>query len=313
MRNPTFIIQDTTVLDYKPSLLENNKFTQKWFTFKISEFKDIVELLKTEYNISLTHSMKNELDQKYEHPYLELNEQVQFVKCIYPVSISHSQVKMESSYWLITQDAIISIGASKILTEALKVQISIVINEKLGQYVMLNMLFHCVADLYLKMLEEHNYSLTEWRKYYIKERHLFDEWGELADLQDSIRKQSLMAKLQLEYTEKFQDHYTDNQSLRHIHQRFERLTNYYESLEDKISSSLEMAFILQESRSNRILKLLALVSGLFLPLMFITGVFGMNFADMPFLNNHWSFYILMIFFVVMSLGLYVLFKIRKWL
>jgi Mg2+ and Co2+ transporter CorA len=310
MHKPTYVINNSKVSEYKDDRKDSGL---KWYFFESDQSYKVIDFLQGYIQEGFTDTMVNELQEHYEHPYIELNDQLQFVKCIYPVAKSELEIELHSSYWLITDNMIVSIGARSELIDPFKSQITGIANDKLRQYALLNLLFHCVADLYLKMIEQYNYSLIEWRKYYIKDRHPFDEWAELADIQDSISKQSLMAKLQLEYTEKFQDQYRESQSLRIIHQRFERLTNYYESLESKIKSSLDVVFIMQESRSNRILKLLALVSGVFLPLMFISGVFGMNFIDMPFLNNPWSFYILMLSFVMISLGMYLFFRVKKWL
>jgi magnesium transporter len=65
------------------------------------------------------------------------------------------------------------------------------------------------------------------------------------------------------------------------------LYDMLESLIDKI----------QNDKINRRLNVLTIWSTLFLPLSFFTGLFGMNFNDIPFLNSHYGFWI----FVILSL------------
>lgn len=64
---------------------------------------------------------------------------------------------------------------------------------------------------------------------------------------------------------------------------------------------------------NKRLNLLTIWSTIFLPLSFYTGVFGMNFDDVPFLSNHHGFWI----FTGLTIGTIVVmwfyFKKNKWL
>jgi magnesium transporter len=59
------------------------------------------------------------------------------------------------------------------------------------------------------------------------------------------------------------------------------------------------------------MKILTIISWVFIPLSFVTGIFGMNFENMPGLDRLWRYYITMtgMFFIWLS-QLYV-FK-KKW-
>src|SRR6056300_619894 len=60
------------------------------------------------------------------------------------------------------------------------------------------------------------------------------------------------------------------------------LLDLYELLESTIDK-------LQTDKMNKRLNILTIWSTLFLPLSFFTGLFGMNFSDIPFLTNHYGF------------------------
>lgn len=64
---------------------------------------------------------------------------------------------------------------------------------------------------------------------------------------------------------------------------------------------------------NKRLNLLTIWSTIFLPLSFYTGLFGMNFDDVPFLNNHHGFWIFSFLTIVTAVGMFFYFKKNKWL
>ena len=64
---------------------------------------------------------------------------------------------------------------------------------------------------------------------------------------------------------------------------------------------------------NKRLNLLTIWSTIFLPLSFYTGLFGMNFDDVPFLNNHHGFWIFTVLTIVTAVGMYIYFKKQKWI
>ena len=64
---------------------------------------------------------------------------------------------------------------------------------------------------------------------------------------------------------------------------------------------------------NKRLNLLTIWSTIFLPLSFYTGLFGMNFDDVPFLNNHHGFWIFTVLTIGTAVIMYLYFKRNKWI
>ena len=64
---------------------------------------------------------------------------------------------------------------------------------------------------------------------------------------------------------------------------------------------------------NKRLNLLTIWSTIFLPLSFYTGIFGMNFDDVPFLNNHHGFWIFTVLTIGTAVIMYFYFKRNKWI
>jgi len=64
---------------------------------------------------------------------------------------------------------------------------------------------------------------------------------------------------------------------------------------------------------NKRLNLLTIWSTIFLPLSFYTGLWGMNFDDIPFLNGDHGFYVFAGLTLVTVFVMYKYFKRNKWL
>ncbi|MCP4443932.1 MAG: magnesium/cobalt transporter CorA [Myxococcales bacterium] len=66
------------------------------------------------------------------------------------------------------------------------------------------------------------------------------------------------------------------------------------------------------NRMNEIMKVLTVMSTIFIPLTFLSGLYGMNFVWMPERDWKWSYPILLGVMVTISVGLLIFFKRRGW-
>jgi magnesium transporter len=67
------------------------------------------------------------------------------------------------------------------------------------------------------------------------------------------------------------------------------------------------------NRMNEIMKVLATISTIFIPLSFLVGVWGMNFTHMPELDQIWGYPAALSFMALVAFGLIAWFRHRKWL
>jgi zinc transporter len=101
-----------------------------------------------------------------------------------------------------------------------------------------------------------------------------------------------------------------------VREQADRIARYVEDL-DLVR---ERALVVQEELINRIAQeqnarmyVLSLVAAIFLPITFITGLFGMNVAGLPGLEDSKAFTVVAGAMVLVSIGTIVVFKYRKWL
>jgi magnesium transporter len=67
------------------------------------------------------------------------------------------------------------------------------------------------------------------------------------------------------------------------------------------------------NRMNEIMKVLTIIATIFIPLTFITGVYGMNFAIMPELKWRWAYFGVWGVILVIAVSMLIYFRRKKWL
>jgi magnesium transporter len=89
---------------------------------------------------------------------------------------------------------------------------------------------------------------------------------------------------------------------------------------DLVESFREMAVSLMEvhlstvsNRLNEVMRVLTVISTIFIPLTFIVGVYGMNFRHMPELEWRWSYPILWALMIAIGVGMFFMFRRRGWI
>jgi magnesium transporter len=92
--------------------------------------------------------------------------------------------------------------------------------------------------------------------------------------------------------------------------RFSDLAN---SMRDLSSSTMETHLALVNNRINETMKVLTMISTIFIPLSFLAGVYGMNFAFMPELYSPWAYPLLWVLFIAIALGMMRYFRGKGWL
>ena len=88
-------------------------------------------------------------------------------------------------------------------------------------------------------------------------------------------------------------------------EHYKDLLDLYELLESTIDK-------LQTDKMNKRLNILTIWSTLFLPLSFFTGLFGMNFSDIPFLSSHYGFWVFVCLSIITVGWLWLYFKKNRW-
>jgi magnesium transporter len=86
-----------------------------------------------------------------------------------------------------------------------------------------------------------------------------------------------------------------------------------ESYREAIAGIMEVHLSAASNRLNKVMKVLTIISTIFIPLTFIVGVYGMNFVHMPELSTTYGYPIVWGVMVLIAAGMVVFFKSRDWM
>jgi len=97
-----------------------------------------------------------------------------------------------------------------------------------------------------------------------------------------------------------------------IHDHLSRMVGLVESMRELARSTIEIYMALSNNRMNEIIKVLTIISTIFLPLSFLAGVYGMNFHYMPELSWPWAYPLVWVAFITVAGLMLRFFRKRGW-
>ncbi|MDR2178542.1 MAG: magnesium/cobalt transporter CorA [Treponema sp.] len=98
-----------------------------------------------------------------------------------------------------------------------------------------------------------------------------------------------------------------------LHDNVIQAVDSVETCRELIAGIIEVNLSAVSNRMNNVMKVLTIISTIFIPLTFIVGVYGMNFKYMPELEFSLAYPITWGVMILIALGMLIFFKIRRWL
>lgn len=86
-----------------------------------------------------------------------------------------------------------------------------------------------------------------------------------------------------------------------------------ESFRDLTSGMLDIYLSSINQRTNEIMKVLTIMATIFVPLTFVTSLYGMNFEHMPELQSEWGYPFVLGIMALMTLGMLYFFRKKQWI
>jgi len=101
--------------------------------------------------------------------------------------------------------------------------------------------------------------------------------------------------------------------LRDVYDHTVQVMDAVETLRDMLSGMLDIYLSSISNRMNEVMKVLTVFASIFIPLTFIAGVYGMNFAHMPELEWWWAYPLLWLVMLAVAVTMLVYFRRKRWL
>jgi len=98
-----------------------------------------------------------------------------------------------------------------------------------------------------------------------------------------------------------------------IHDHLVRINETADTHREIVNSSLQVYYSKISTKTNEIIKVLTLLTALFIPPTFLVGLWGMNFEFMPELHHEYGYFIALGAMLCIMVGMIIFFKKKDWL
>ncbi len=176
-----------------------------------------------------------------------------------------------------------------------------------------------MVDGYLELRRELARQLDHWQAELLAPNSRFHNWGSLLEARPTLHQLDEICEDQrsaiqdwIEALNAWTPEPTPQgrQELdllkvrsRDVLEHVERVVHHVHRLEQSAEVAVQMHFSAQGHRTNEIMRVLTVLTAIFLPLNLIAGIFGMNFDFIPLLHRQAGFWWAMAAMAVIALGL----------
>ena len=101
--------------------------------------------------------------------------------------------------------------------------------------------------------------------------------------------------------------------LRDCYDHSVQIIDLLETYREMVSMQMEVYLSAVSHRLNEIIRVLTVISTIFIPLTFITSLYGMNFQYMPELHSHWGYPLVLLAMAALAALMVLWFWRRGWL
>jgi len=101
--------------------------------------------------------------------------------------------------------------------------------------------------------------------------------------------------------------------LRDVYDHTIQVIDTVETLRDMVSGMLDIYLSSISNKMNEVMKVLTIIATIFIPLTFIAGIYGMNFAFMPELGLPWSYPLILLVMVGVGILMLIYFRRKRWI
>ncbi len=188
-------------------------------------------------------------------------------------------------------------------------------------------LLNAMVDQYLALRQPLTGQIDRWQRALLNPRSPFNSWTALLDARIELRKLDHLCEGQRDAMQELRDYLVDSMDesrnsrtkdlmlvrVNDIMEHIMRVLNHAQRLEASIESAVQIHFSAMAHRTSEIMRTLTVITALFMPLTLITGIFGMNFIDMPLLKDKAGFWIALGMMAVIVVVLLFFFHRKRYL
>lgn len=100
---------------------------------------------------------------------------------------------------------------------------------------------------------------------------------------------------------------------RDVYDHVVQIVDTIETLREMVSANLDIYLSSVSYRLNAVMRVLTVITTIFMPLSFIASIYGMNFEHMPELRSPWGYPLVLGVMAAVGVGMLILFRKKRWL
>lgn len=188
-------------------------------------------------------------------------------------------------------------------------------------------LLNAMVDQYLDLRQPLTAQIDRWQRALLNPRRPFNDWLTLLDSRIELRKLDHLCEEQHDALQELRDHFVDTYDssddsrakdlllvrINDVMEHITRVLNHARRLESSIESAVQIHFSAMAHRTSEIMRTLTVITAMFMPLTLITGIFGMNFVEIPLLQDKYGFWIAMGLMAAIGVALLFFFRRKRYL
>jgi magnesium transporter len=188
-----------------------------------------------------------------------------------------------------------------------------------GASYLLNRILDELVDLYMPVIDDYDHSITALEERIFRMKRGSNEMlSEIMNLRRSVARLRRISSKQLDVLYKLAHGdfpFIDEQDLpfyRDVYDHLQRISDLSEGYRDLVGGLMDIHFNVIATRTNDVMKVLAVFSAIMLPLSLIAGIYGMNFENMPELHSPYGYFGALGLMFVIGFGLFIYFWRNGW-
>jgi magnesium/cobalt transport protein CorA len=183
---------------------------------------------------------------------------------------------------------------------------------------LMHLVLNTVVDRFLAKRDPLTTQLSQWREALLDPKNPFEDWLSVLQLGSKLRQLASLCEGQADALDQWQENTSVEIDeflavrLRDLQGHIGRVRDFAVGREADIESLVQMHFSAVAHRTNEIMRVLTVVSAIFLPLSLIAGIFGMNFENMPELKLPGAYFVALTGMAALGFGLLAVFWKKHW-
>jgi len=191
---------------------------------------------------------------------------------------------------------------------------------KRGVAYLLHQIFDELIDLYMPVVDDFDTAINALEDRVIDMRRTNNDiLSDVMDLRRSVARLKRISSRQLDvlyrlsHGEFSQIPENVQPFMRNVHDHLQRISDLAEGYRDLVAGLFDIHFAVVGNRTNEVMKTLAVMSSIILPLSLLAGIYGMNFENMPELKTERGYFMTLGVMALITISLLIYFWRRGWI